>query len=185
MIFIGIILVIIFAALLTYENTRKLALKILLNFFILLLTYAITGFIEYKLFKDTDMFFCVFGFTIFDVFLLQPVILSTKYLLETIRLYKYGIHTTGTVTKHIGGRGNGYEVRYYVDDKEYKCVKNSLTQEIKFQCNDEITVFYLKDKPEKSCAKGELSSAIIIAAAMFILVVGSIIAECYIFSAFF
>lgn len=184
MIFMAIVLVIIFAVFLHDESTRKTALKILLNFLILFLTYAIAGFIEYKLFKDTDMFFYVFGCTMVDVLLLHMVIGSTKYLLETIRLYKYGVHTTGTVTKHIAGRGEGYEIRYYVDDKEYKCIKNSLTQEIKYQCNDEVTVFYLKDKPEKSCAKGELSSAIILAAVMFCLIVGGIIAECYIFSAF-
>ena len=182
MIFMVVILVILFAIFLHNESTRKLALKILLNFSVLLLIYIITGFIEYKLFKDTDMFFCVFGCTIVDVLLLHILIGSAKYLLETIRLYKYGVHTTGTVTEHIGGRGEGYEVCYFVDEKEYKCVKNSLTQEIKFHCNDEITVFYSKDKPEKSCAKGELSSAIILAATMFGLVVGSIIVEYYIFS---
>ena len=133
MVFIAIVLVIIFAVLLHDESTRKLALKILLNFSVLLIIYIITGFIEYKLFKDTDVFLCVFGCTIVDVLLLHILIGSAKYLLETIRLYKYGIHTTGTVTKHIGGRGEGYEVRYCVDEREYRCVKNSLTQEIKFQ----------------------------------------------------
>ena len=183
MVFMVVILVIIFAIFLHDKSSRKLALKILLNFSVLLIIYIIMGFIEYKLFKDTDVFLCVFSCTIVDVLFLHILIGSTKYLLETIRLYKYGIHTTGTVTKHIGGRGEGYEIRYCVDDKEYKCVKNSLTQEIKFQRNDEITVFYLKDKPEKSCAKGELSSSIVLVATIFGLVVGSIIVECYIFAA--
>lgn len=167
----------IIVTLLIKKNTRKLTLKILCGFTLLMVMLAVIGIIEFYLFKENFGF--VYLFTIIDLFLLILLIVAVRDLLAKRHLHNCGFRTTGIITEIDYGKGSHYHVQYSVGEENYSCIGNRLTE--KWQIGSEVVVIYSKDNPKESCLENEdLITSIIMTTVSGLFLVGAIILECVI-----
>lgn len=167
----------IVVTLLIKKSTRKITIKILIGITSTVLALAIIGIIEFYLFKE-DMLVIIYPCTLLELIFLYTMIISFKDLSKIFRLHKYGCRTEGIIVGIGGGKGSHYKIRYYVDKREYECIGNRLTD--KWKCGAVVTIVYLEDNPQESCLeKEDLNSAIILTVASCLLMIGTIIVECF------
>ncbi len=170
--FIGLAVI----SLLIKKSTRKKTINILLGIVLIVLVLVVIGFIEFYLFNE-EMFSIIYPFTLFEVLLLFLLMMAFKDLSRLIRLNKFGCRVIGTIIDISGGKGSHYKIRYRVDDQEYVCIGNRLTD--KWNCGSNVTVIYSKDDPQESCLeKEDLRSSIILTVVTVLLMIGTIVVEC-------
>lgn len=176
-IIIGLIIIRLLIQKSTRKTTIKIILIILLGIAIIALTLTVIGIAEFYLF-GADMFLVIYPFTVLELPLLFSMIMAFKDLSKTILLHKYGCRTMGTVIEITRGKGTHYKIQYNVNNKEYICIGNKLSQADKWKCGSDVTVLYLDNAPQKSClAKADLISSIIMTVTIVLLMIGTIVAE--------
>ena len=167
----------------TREITVRIIRMILLGIVVIAFALAFIGVTVIYLF-GAEKFCVIYPFTVMELPLLFFMIMSFKDLSETVSLHKNGCRTTGTVIDIAAGKGSHYKIRYYVNNKEYICIGNKLSQANKWECGSDVTVLYSSNSPQRSClAKEDLVSSVIITAAMVLLLIGAIAAECVVMTA--
>lgn len=127
-------------------------------------------------FKDNFMIFFTFSFfTVTTAFMFGY---SMKELVNTISLHRFGCRTIGEIIGLGYGRGNHYEIKYHVNNEEYLCIGARLY--VKWKVGDSVTVIYSQQEPKNSCLeKEDLIAAIAMTIFSLILLIGSIVVECY------
>lgn len=174
------ICIVIMALLLINKSTRKIALKILLVLSIIVFAMFIIFLVGMCFFRDNIMLFCTLSFfTATSAFMLGY---SIKFLVETIYLQIFGCRTTGEIIYVGYGRGSHYKIKYHINNKEYLCIGERMNY--KYKVGDSVTVLYFQQKPNKSCLeKEDLKVSIALTIFWLILLIGSIVIECYVLMA--
>ncbi len=161
--------------LLINESTRKITFKVLCGIFLFFLAIAVI-FLGCVWIFGFDNGFFISWLVLFNLMFSLMIYMSAGELRRTIRLYKHGSRTYGTLIRYSRRAG---VVAYSVDGRKYECISSSSLGKYKIGF-DKVPVLYDTENHGNSCVdKYDLLPAIAMLIASIILEIGMIAITVY------